>query len=80
MPLMTKGEIPFATGDKGGEKAIGRGVMMTGGVLVFPSMPKGIVDQWLSLMSTQATPMATLILHDNFYLKNHPILSQGSSR
>jgi len=46
-------ELPFSIDEKGGEKAIGRGVMTAGGVLVFPSIPKGeIVDQWLSLMST----------------------------
>ena len=50
-----QGELPFAIDDKGGEKALGRGPMITGGVLVLPSIPKGeIVDQWFSLMSTQA--------------------------
>ena len=44
----------------GGENIVGRSVMITRGVLVLPSMPKGeIVDQRLSLMSTQATPGAT---------------------
>ena len=51
--------------------------MIAGGVLVLPSMPKGeIVDQWLSLMSTQAAPGATPILHGNFDLKNYYILGQ----
>ena len=41
-------------------------------------MQKGeIVDQWLSLMSTQATPGATSIFHGNFELKNYFIPSQG---
>ena len=40
-----KGELPFAIDVKGGEKAIGRGALIIGGVLVLPSMPKGeIVD------------------------------------
>ena len=52
--------------------------MIAGGVLVFPSMPKvEIVDQWLSLMSTQATLGATPILHGNFDLKNYYIPSRG---
>jgi len=43
-----KGELPFSIDDKGGEKAVGRGVMIAWGVLVFPSMPKGEnVEQWL---------------------------------
>ena len=51
--VVSKGELPFSIDVKGGEKAVGRGVMITGGVLVLPSMPKGeIVDQCLSLMST----------------------------
>jgi len=75
-----KGELPFSIGDEGGEKAVGRGVMITGGVLVLPSMPKGeIVDQWFSLMLTQATPRATLILQEYFDLTNYSILSQGYS-
>ena len=46
--------------------------MMARGVLVLPSMPKGeIVDQWLSLMSTQAAPRATQILHGNFDLPDY---------
>ena len=41
------------------------------------SMPKGdIVDQWLSLMSTQAAPGANPILHGNFYLPNYYIMGQ----
>ena len=52
--------------------------MIIRGVLVFPSMPKGeIVDQWLSLMSTQAEPGPAPILHGKFDLKNYSILSQG---
>ena len=48
---MFQGELPFSIDVKGGENVIGRGVMIAGGVLVFPSMPKReIVDQWLSLM------------------------------
>ena len=48
-----QGELPFSIDDKGGENDVGRGVMIAGGVLVFPSMPKGdIFYQWLSLMST----------------------------
>jgi hypothetical protein len=40
-----QGELPFAIDDKGGEKAVGRGALIAGGVLVLPSMPKGeIVD------------------------------------
>ena len=39
------GELPFATDVKGGENIVGRCVMITGGVLVLPSMLKGeIVD------------------------------------
>ena len=64
-------ELPFAIDVKGGENVVGRGAMITGGVLVLPSMPKGdIVDQWLSLMSTQAAPGANPILHANFDLPN----------
>ena len=45
--------------------------MIAGGVLVLPSMPKGeIVDQRLSLMSTQAAPGAKKIFHENFDLPN----------
>ena len=45
--VVFQGELPFAIDDKGGEKVVGRGVMITGGVLVLPSMPRGkIVDQW----------------------------------
>ena len=39
-------ELPFSIDVKGGKNVVGRGVMITVGVLVFPSMPKGeIVDQ-----------------------------------
>ena len=42
---MFQGELPFSIDVKGGENVEERGVMITGGVLVFPSMPKGdIVD------------------------------------
>ena len=68
---MCQGELPFSVDVKGGENVVGRGVMITGGVLVLPSMPKGeIVDQQLSLMSTQVAPRATPILHGNFDLPN----------
>ena len=54
--------------------------MIAGGVLVLPSMPKGeIVNQWFSLMSTQATPGATPILKGIFGFTNYYILSQVSS-
>ena len=54
--VVFKGELPFSINVKGGENVVGRGVMIAGGVLVLPSMPKGeIVDQQLSLMSTQAS-------------------------
>ena len=40
-----QGELPFPIDDKGGENDVGRGVMIIGGVLVFPPMPKEeIVD------------------------------------
>ena len=75
--VVCQGELHFAIDVKGGENIVGRGVMIAGGVLVFPSMPKGkIVDQWLSLTSTQATLGATLILHGNFDLQNYYILGQ----
>ena len=46
--LCFRGELPFSIDVKGGENVVGRGVMIVGGVLVLPSMPKGeIVDQWL---------------------------------
>ena len=46
MMVVFQGELPFAIDVKGGENVVGRGVMITGGVLVLPSMPKGeIVDQ-----------------------------------
>ena len=51
--VVFQGELPFDIDVKGGESLVGRGVMITGGVLVLLSMPKGeIVDQRLSLMST----------------------------
>ena len=69
--VVCQGELPFAIDVKGGEKFVGRGIMIAGGVLVLPSMPKGeIVDQHLSLMSTQEAPVATPILHGNFDLPN----------
>ena len=75
--VVFQGELPFAIDVKGGENVVGRGVMITGGVLVLPSMPKGdIVDQRLSLMSTQEAPGATPILHGNFELPNYYILGQ----
>ena len=43
---MFQGELPFSIDVKGGENVVGRGAMIGGGVLVFPSMPKGeIVDR-----------------------------------
>ena len=69
--VVFQGELPFAIYVKGGENFVGRCVMIAGGVLVLPSMPKGgIVDQRLSLMSTQAAPGANPILHGNFDLPN----------
>ena len=63
-------ELPFAIDVKGGENVVQRGFMIPGGVLVLPSMPNGeIVDQQLSLMSTQSAPGATPILHGNFDLQ-----------
>ena len=76
--VVCQGELPFSIDVKGGENVVGRGVMIAGGVLVLPSMPKGeIVDQCLSLVFTQATPGATLILHGNFYFTNYSLPSQG---
>jgi len=81
MIVVCQEELPFSINDKGEEKVVGRDVMIAWGVLVLPSMPKGeIVDQWLSLMSTQAAPRATSILHGNFDLKTYSILSKISSR
>ena len=72
-----QGDLHFYIDDKGGENVVGRGVMIAGGVLVLPSMPKGeIVDPWLSLMSTQATLGATPIFLGNFCLRNYYILGQ----
>ena len=69
--VVCQGELHFAIDVKGGENFVGIGFMITRGVLVFPSMPKGeIVDRWLSLMSTQEAPRANPILHGNFDLPN----------
>ena len=69
--VVFQGELPFSIDVKGGENFVGRGVMIAGGVLVLPSMPKGeIVDQRLSLMSTQAAPGVNPILHGKFDLQN----------
>ena len=69
--VLCQGELPFAIDVKGGDNVVGRGFMIPGGVLVLPSMPKvEIIDQRLLLMSTQAAPGATQILHGNFYLPN----------
>ena len=67
--VVCQGELPFSIDVKGVENFIGRGVVIIRGVLVLPSMPKGeIFYHWLSLMSTQAAPVATPILHGNFDL------------
>ena len=64
--VVHQGELPFSIDVKGGENVVGRGVMIAGGVLVLPSMPKGeIFDRWLSLMSTQAALEVNPILHWN---------------
>jgi len=43
--VVCQGELPFSIDVKWGEKAVGRGALIAGGVLVLPSMPKGeIVD------------------------------------
>ena len=77
--VVFQGELPFAIDVKGGENVVGRDVMIAGGVLVFPSMPKGeIVGQRLSLMSTQATPGATQIFDWNFCLPNYYIWVKNS--
>ena len=69
--VMCQGGLPFSIDVKGGDNFVERGVMIVGGVLVFPSMPKGeIVDQRLSLMSTQSAPGANRIFHWDFYLPN----------
>ena len=71
MMVVFQGELPFSIYVKGGENVVGRGFMIAGGVLVLPSMPKGeIVDQRLSLMSTQEAPGANQIFHGNFHLPN----------
>ena len=75
--VVFQGELPFSIDVKGGENVVGRGVMIAGGVLVLPSMPKGeIFYQRLSLMSTQVAPRATPILHGIFDLKIYTIVSQ----
>ena len=69
--VICQGELPFSIDVKGGENVVGRGVMIAGGVLMLPSMPKGeIVDYRLPLMSTKEAPGANTILHGNFYLPN----------
>ena len=43
--VVCQGELLFSIDVKCGENVVGRGVMIAGGVLVLPSMPKGdIVD------------------------------------
>jgi len=43
--VVCQGELPFSIDVKGGEKVVGRGALIAGGVLVLPSMPKvEIVD------------------------------------
>ena len=43
--VVFQGELPFSIDEKGGEKAVGRGALIIGGVLVLPLVPKGeIVD------------------------------------
>ena len=72
------GGLPFSIDIKGRENVVGICFMIARGVLESPSMPKGeIVDQWLSLISTQAAPGATPIFHGNFDLPNYYIMSQG---
>ena len=69
--VVFQGELPFAIDVNEGENVVGRGVMIAGGVLVLPSMPKGeIFDQRLSLMSTQAALGDNQLFHRNFYLPN----------
>ena len=71
MMVVFQGELPFAIDVKGGENVVGIRVMIPGGVLLLPSMPKGeIFYQRLSLMSTQAAPGVNPILHGNFDLPN----------
>ena len=55
--VVCQGELPFSIDDKGGEKEVGRGVMITGGVLVLPSMPKG--DIFLSMVVIDVNPRST---------------------
>ena len=43
--VVFQGGLPFSINVKGGENVVGIGVMIAGGVLVLPSMPKAeIVD------------------------------------
>jgi len=43
--VVCQGELPFSIDVKGGEKAVGRGSLIAGGVLLLPSMTKDeIVD------------------------------------
>ena len=75
--VVCEGYLHFTIDVKGGEDAVGRGVMIARGVLVLPLMPKGeIVDQQLRLMSTQEAPRATPILHGNIDLKKFYIMGQ----
>ena len=75
--VVCQGVLPFSIDVKGRDNVVVRGVMIAAGVHVLPSMPKGeIVDQRLSLMSTQAAPGDTPILHGNFDLPNYYILGQ----
>ena len=39
--VVFQGDLPFSIDVKGGENFVGRGVMITRGVLVLPSMLKG---------------------------------------
>ena len=76
--VVSQWELPFSIDVKGGDNVVGRCVIIAGEVPVLPSMPKGeIFDQWLSLMSTQASPVAKKIFHGNFCLPNYYILCQG---
>ena len=76
--VVFQGELPFFIDVKGGDNVVGISFMITWGLLMLLSMPKGeIVDQWLSLVSTQAALGATPILHGNFDLPNNYIMSQG---
>ena len=39
--VVFQGELSFSIDVKEGENVVGRGVMIAGGVLLLPSMPKG---------------------------------------